>query len=379
MERAQSGAAPAWPERKPPTCTANYGGADFSAILLDNQFYVDQTAHLAKLDGIERAVLLRPPRWGKTLWLSMLECYYGVAHKERFGELFGGLDIVRRAKELQPDTSLQSSFHVLRVELPAICTADPKDYAWHFGSGVKDACTAMLESLPDQQREDWPELPENDASRCITRMADFVNNKLKGKLMVLVDEVDRAPMNTLARQGKKAYEMVCDPLLSFLSALKNVTSDTPNKCFLVGIAPVALHGMSVWNVATSLHHKLDFAQVLGMTEPDVERALREVAGLRGTPELEAEHAEAMELARTWYNKHYFNYGQQVGLYNPQQVLYFVSKYAMLREYVKNPAAATAKKMDLVDPNQAGLSESQRRLVMQSNALTKSLLPLAWGE
>ena len=120
-ERARSGVASStgsaprdtWPERKPPTCTANYGGTDFSAILLKNHFYVDQTAHLAKLDGIKRAVLLRPPRWGKTLWLSMLECYYGVAHKERFGELFGGLDIVRRAKELQPDTSLQSSFHKL--------------------------------------------------------------------------------------------------------------------------------------------------------------------------------------------------------------------------------------------------------------------------
>ena len=72
-----------------------------------------QTAHLAKLDGIKRAELLRPPRWGKTLWLSMMECHYGVAHNERFGELFGGLDIVRRAKELQPDTSLQSSFHKL--------------------------------------------------------------------------------------------------------------------------------------------------------------------------------------------------------------------------------------------------------------------------
>ena len=108
-------------------------------------------------------------------------------------------------------------------------------------------------------------------------------------------------------------------------------------------------------------------------------ALREVAGLRGTPELEAEHAEAMELARTWYNKHYFNYGQQVGLYNPQQVLHFLANYESLRKFVKNLAAATAESMDLLDHNQAGLSErSQRRLVMQSNALAKSLLPLARG-
>ena len=158
-----------------------------------------------------------------------------------------------------------------------------------------------------------------------------------------------------------------------------MTSANRNRCFLVGIARVALQGMSVWNVAEHLHKDPDFAQVVGMTEPDGERALREVAGLRGTPELEAEHAEAMELARTWYNKHYFNDGQQVGLYNPQQVLHFLANYESLRKFVKNLAAATAESMDLLDHNQAGLSErSQRRLVMQSNALAKSLLPLARG-
>ena len=121
VERARSGVASStgsaprdtWPQRKPPTSAAGYGVDGFLARLKQGLFYVDQTAHLAKLDGIQRAVLLRPPRWGKTLWLSMMECHYGVAHNERFGELFGGLDIVRRAKELQPDTSLQSSFHKL--------------------------------------------------------------------------------------------------------------------------------------------------------------------------------------------------------------------------------------------------------------------------
>ena len=153
---ARSGVAPAprdsWPERKQPTRTVNYGGADFSAILQDNQFYVDRTAYLAKLDGIKRAVLMRPPRWGKSLWLSMMECYHGAAHKERFGELFGGLDIVRRAKELQPDTSLQSSFHVLRVVLPGLITSsDPKDYVREFDQAVLPACEDLLYHLHMQQ------------------------------------------------------------------------------------------------------------------------------------------------------------------------------------------------------------------------------------
>jgi len=59
-----------------------YGIADFKLIQDENYYYVDKTRYLPLLEDIGRYnFFIRPRRFGKTLFLDVLECYYDVARK----------------------------------------------------------------------------------------------------------------------------------------------------------------------------------------------------------------------------------------------------------------------------------------------------------
>lgn len=65
---------------------------DFERVRRDNLYYVDKTQFIATLEGGDSYVFFgRPRRFGKSLFVSMLEAYYDIKNKDRFDELFSGL------------------------------------------------------------------------------------------------------------------------------------------------------------------------------------------------------------------------------------------------------------------------------------------------
>ncbi|CAK0776183.1 hypothetical protein CCP3SC15_530029 [Gammaproteobacteria bacterium] len=73
-----------------------YGIADFQSIREEGYFYVDRTDRIALVEEAGNQLLfLRPRRFGKSLWLSILENYYDLAKADRFATLFGELAIGR--------------------------------------------------------------------------------------------------------------------------------------------------------------------------------------------------------------------------------------------------------------------------------------------
>ena len=73
-----------------------YGEANFKKIRTNKGLYVDKTMYIEKLEqsfNREKAIYLRPRRFGKSLFTSMLTYYYSVDTQEEFEELFKGLYI----------------------------------------------------------------------------------------------------------------------------------------------------------------------------------------------------------------------------------------------------------------------------------------------
>ncbi|OYT12998.1 MAG: hypothetical protein B6I19_07490 [Bacteroidetes bacterium 4572_114] len=63
-----------------------YGVGDFESVQLENDYYVDKTMFIPQVEKTRFNFLIRPRRFGKTLFLSMLETYYDINKKERFEE-----------------------------------------------------------------------------------------------------------------------------------------------------------------------------------------------------------------------------------------------------------------------------------------------------
>ena len=65
---------------------------DFEVVRRDSLYYVDKTHFIATLEHGDSYVFFgRPRRFGKSLFVSMLEAYYDIKNKDRFDELFSGL------------------------------------------------------------------------------------------------------------------------------------------------------------------------------------------------------------------------------------------------------------------------------------------------
>ncbi|MEQ8189552.1 MAG: AAA family ATPase [Candidatus Eremiobacterota bacterium] len=68
-----------------------YGISDFDRVRRQNYYYVDKTRFIGHIeDSPPYLFFIRPRRFGKSLWLSLMECYYDIKRKDDFEEIFSG-------------------------------------------------------------------------------------------------------------------------------------------------------------------------------------------------------------------------------------------------------------------------------------------------
>ena len=67
-----------------------YGVSDYERIVDNNYYYVDKTPYIEQLENLAEPyiMLLRPRKFGKTLFTSTLENYYDIKKADKFEKLF---------------------------------------------------------------------------------------------------------------------------------------------------------------------------------------------------------------------------------------------------------------------------------------------------
>lgn len=67
-----------------------YGIQDFVQVIEQGFYYVDKTMFIPNLEeGYSNLFCIRPRRFGKSVFLSMLHAYYDCRTKDKFQEWFG--------------------------------------------------------------------------------------------------------------------------------------------------------------------------------------------------------------------------------------------------------------------------------------------------
>jgi hypothetical protein len=92
-----------------------YGVANYGLFPEENYYYVDKTPYISKIEEKGRFLfLIRPRRFGKSLFLSLMESYYDINKKDRFGQLFQETAIGK------DPTSEKNSYYVLKFNFSAV-------------------------------------------------------------------------------------------------------------------------------------------------------------------------------------------------------------------------------------------------------------------
>ena len=142
-----------------------YGVAKFKTVRDEGLYYVDKTAYIRALEQSGRFLLfVRPRRFGKSIFIDMLRCYYDIAEKERFQSLFGDLDIGK------DPTDGANGYQVLALDFSQVNRGAGKTLEERFNAYMGVMLDMFVLAYPGIYDEQFrKDVAASDAARPFTR------------------------------------------------------------------------------------------------------------------------------------------------------------------------------------------------------------------
>lgn len=314
-----------------------YGVSDFMDIIQRNQYYVDKTMYLPMLeDEADALFFIRPRRFGKSLFISMMQAYYDIGMRDRFQELFGNLWIGSHP------TEYQGQFQILYLDFSKI-GGDITELKENFNT----YCNDCIDNFIEKYKEYYPErvvekvLKAETAARKLN-LIGIASEKEKSPLYLIVDEYDNFTNVVLNEHGEKVYRALTHAS-GFYREIFKVFKGMFSRIFMTGVSPVTLDDLtSGFNIGWHISTKPSFNQMLGFSTEDV-REMIEYYKASGKIQADYDTDTIIGNIKPWYDNYCFSADAlltQSKVFNCDMVLYYIRNYM---ENGKSPA-------QMIDPN-----------------------------
>lgn len=305
-----------------PTKRIPYATADYGRLRQDNSYYVDKTRFIPLLEAAPYYLFcIRPRRFGKSLWLSVLQHYYDVMRKEEFAALFGDTYI-----GMNP-TPERNSYLVMFFNFALVNPASDavQESFEENGRLVVDVFLERYKAFFSAEEHQDIQSSLNTEGR-LRRIFSHCGKK-QLKTYLLIDEYDNFANTILTTEGQAAYHHLTHGsgfFRFFFNLLKGATGGQISgltRMFITGVSPVTMDDVSSgFNIGTNISLDARFNEMIGFTEPEV-RAMVTYYQEAGALPLAVE--EALALMQTWYNNYRFAKTATTPMFNSDMVLYFI--------------------------------------------------------
>ena len=300
-----------------------YGVSDFVDIIKRNQYYVDKTMYIPKLEEeADSLFFIRPRRFGKSLLLSMMCAYYDINQSDRFEELFGKLWIGSHP------TPYRGKFQVLFLDFSKI-GGDIKDLKENFNN----YCNIRLDNFIVRYKRDYrPEIVEKikSASTVVDKlnMIDTEAKDANMQLYLIIDEYDNFTNVVLNEHGEKVYWALTHAK-GFYREIFKMFKGMFTRIFMTGVSPVTLDDLtSGFNIGWHISTKPAFNQMLGFSTEDV-REMFEYFKSAGKVRPDCDVESVIAEMKPWYDNYCFSEDAlrtQSRVFNCDMVLYYLRNY-----------------------------------------------------
>ena len=314
-----------------------YGIADFKQVRNENLYFVDKTIFFEKMERAGHFLfLVRPRRFGKSLFLDMLETYYDINEKANFQELFKGLYVADHP------TPEQGEFQVLHLDFSMV-GSDLENLYENFNT----YCGQVMDSFIDNyQRYYNPQIVEKvHSEKTAAGKLNIVRleaKKSRLKLYLIVDEYDNFTNNVLNVKGQQAYHELTHGT-GFYRDIFKLFKPMFDRIIMLGVSPITLDDLtSGYNIALNMSLDARFNQMLGFSEKDVREMIRYYKAVGAIGDDKTEDAIINDM-KPWYDNYCFaddSFGVEPSMFNCDMVCYYMS---MLVDTGKRPKS-------MVDPN-----------------------------
>ena len=292
------------------------GNQSFESIIKEECFYIDKTAFIKEWWENKDIVTLitRPRRFGKTLNMDMIKCFFSNEYRDR-GDLFEGLDILKDEKYRE----LQGTYPVIFLSFAAIKQNNYQDTI----AKIKKIICSLYQSfiflkdwdgLTDEEKNNVKRISEDmsdvTAQSAINELSNYLSRYYGKKVIILLDEYD-TPMQEAYVNG------YWEELVAFTRSLFNSTFKTNpylERAIMTGITRVSREStfsdLNNLEVVTTLSPK--YTTAFGFTEQEVFNSLDEF-----------ELSDQKEEVKAWYDG--FVFGKERDIYNPWSIINYLDK------------------------------------------------------
>lgn len=310
------------------------GISSFTKIRDNNQLLVDKTRFIKKLEDLELfyPFIVRPRRFGKTLFTNILEAYYDKYQSDNFDSRFADTYIG------QNKTSEQGQYYVLHLDFSAIPSNDLiRAFNAHLASAFKN----FFDRYPIDGYEQFLSSEHGQPSIFIEEFFDFVKPLVKNRLYLIIDEYDQFANNILANDPATFREITRDdgPIKTFYALIKKYTSsDLVSKIFITGVTTISLDSLtSGFSIAEDITHRHEFADMFGFTQQELSTLIQE--SLKNNDKLSMDEKEIFARMKDCYNGYRFSEDSDITVFNSEACVYYLRA---MQQQGKEPKPLTVR-------------------------------------
>ena len=307
-----------------------YGVSDFKRVISEGYYYIDKSAYIRTLEEAGSFLFfVRPRRFGKSLFASMLRCYYDISEKENFRSLFGELDIGREP------TENANRYQILYMDFSEVNRGDGETLQSRFERYVGKCLDIFVEQYGGLYGDSFVEAfrRETPADK-FTMVAKFA--RLKGfHLYLILDEYDNFTNAMLRTDGSTEYRSITHGQGFYREWFKAFKSSF-DRIFMTGVSPVTMDDLtSGFNIASNISQLEMFNSMLGFSKEDCVRLFSDFKGVgRYTV---GEPAEWVASIKPWYDGYCFarKCRGKESVFNSDMALYFLKSLVVTGEAPEN--------------------------------------------
>ncbi|MDD6516548.1 MAG: AAA family ATPase [Prevotella sp.] len=314
-----------------------YGISSFKQVREENKYLVDKTRFFEQMELAGNFLfLVRPRRFGKSLFLNMLEAYYDINEKDNFDKLFHGLYVADHP------TGNRNKYLVMHLDFSQI-QGDVDLIAENLNIYLTNQCNLFaLKYKQFYPAELTQLLQQATTGSSKLNLIGNLSRQLGIRLYLIVDEYDNFTNDVLNTKGQQAYHELTHGTGIYRELFKKF-KPVFDRIIMLGVSPITLDDLtSGYNIALNITMDPRFNQMLGFSEDDVRQMIRyykEVGAIK--PEVTED--SIINDIKPWYDNYCFaeeSFGREPSMFNCDMVCYYLSNLVGLGNRPK----------ELIDPN-----------------------------
>lgn len=313
-----------------------YGVADFATVIEQNLYYVDKTMFIPELEKQPRNLFfIRPRRFGKSIFLSMLYSYYDCTQSHKFQSLFGNLWIG------QHPTPLQGKYQVLFLDFSQI-TGNIDKLETKFNSYLSINLDAFVRQYSEYYQAEMEEILAQEDFEEKMELIFKAAKAHQYHLYLIIDEYDNFTNVILNERGEKVYHAITHTDGFYRDVFKKFKGNF-ERIFMMGVSPVTLDDVtSGFNIGWNISIKPEFDEMLGFSTTDVVEMFTYYKE-HGSIPVDSDIDAIVNDMKPWYDNYCFAkqaLKKKTRMFNCDMVLY----------YLRNYMDAGCPPEEMIDPN-----------------------------